>query len=150
MNGALERARIDTIGGRTAWGNESGLSLLQEIRNLRSELREQGAKLESQTSWTSSLNSQVSRLTSEVSCLKRFSEDFLLVRCRRIENYTKYVLHSLDPERRARINTGNELVHDGDAVADASVYTTRLRKDTQVFEELYGLSVQDVVTLGKY
>ena len=63
--------------------------------------------------------------------------------------YRRDVLEDADEKVHARISEGNATAHRGDAITDATLYTTNQRDDHYVLIHLYGLTADQISFLGK-
>lgn len=68
---------------------------------------------------------------------------------RSLDVYRKDILKRAATATKRKIKRGNQTVHRGDAIADAELYITRNRGDTDVFESLYGVEISKISEFGK-
>jgi hypothetical protein len=92
---------------------------------------------------------QISYLQDRVKALGQTSEGYRKIRHRFIDVYRRDVLADLDSQGRKKIGEGNQVAHEGDAVADAGLYTSGERFDEDVLVDLYGLSATQISQLCK-
>ena len=109
------------------------------------------------TKETTSLKSQIAVHQNQIAGLQRqvkgltlASEGYRKIRNRFIDVYRRDVLDDVTRQGYQKIGAGNEAAHGGDAVADASLYTSGERHDEMVLIDLYGLSANQISHLGKY
>jgi hypothetical protein len=95
-------------------------------------------------------DTRITDLEHHVQVLNLASEGYRKIRHRFLEVYHRDILNDVDGRGREKINQGNEAAHYGDAVTDASLYTSYERNDEIVIAELYGLSVFQISHLGKH
>ena len=81
---------------------------------------------------------QIADLQHRVKVLTLASEGYLKIRHRFLEVYRRDILDDV-----------NEAAHNGDAIADANLYTSGERYDEKVLVSLYGLTVFQISQLGK-
>ena len=77
------------------------------------------------------------------------SSRYRRIRNRFINVYRRDVLGHVTHQEHQQISDGNNAAHGGDAVADASLYTSGERHDEGVLIELYGLSANQISYQGK-
>ena len=95
------------------------------------------------------LQHQVTDLQYHVKDLKLASEGYRRIRNRFINVYRRDVLRDVNHQEYQQISDGNNATHGGDAVADASLYTSNERHDEGILIELYGLSANQISYQGK-
>ena len=93
---------------------------------------------------------QVANLQSRVKTLTQSSEGYCKIRNRFLDVYHRDVLCDIDSQGFKNISEGNIVAHEGDAVADAELFTSGKRSDDEVLIDLYGLSSSRISDLGKY
>jgi prophage DNA circulation protein len=153
---ALESADYGEAGGRSTYGNQLGRELLED----RNDLREMMKRLENKVTGLQNevgglqnevggLQNKVGGLQNEVKDLKLASEGYRKIRNRFINVYRRNVLGHATPQLCQQISDGNNAAHGGDAVTDASLYTSGERHDENVLVELYGLSARQISYQGK-
>ena len=101
------------------------------------------------TKETTSLRNENADLQHHVKDLKLASEGYRRIRNRFINVYRRNVLGHATPQLCQQISDGNNAAHGGDAVTDASLYTSGERHDEDVLIELYGLSASQISYQGK-
>jgi hypothetical protein len=95
------------------------------------------------------MDTLITDLQNRVQALSLASAGYRKIRNRFIDVYRRDVRHDLDNQGRDNIAGVNEAAHHADAVADASLYTSRERTDETVLFEIYGLSAIQISSLGK-
>jgi polyhydroxyalkanoate synthesis regulator phasin len=95
------------------------------------------------------LQNKVTNLEHQVKDLKLASDGYRRLRNRFINVYRRDVLGDVSHQEYQQISDGNNAAHGGDAVTDASLYTSWERNDEDVFIHLYGLSSNQISYQGK-
>ena len=95
------------------------------------------------------LQHHVTDLQHHVKDLKLASEGYRRIRNRFINVYRRDVLGQVTHQEHQQISDGNNAAHGGDAVTDASLYTSNERHDEGVLIGLYGLSANQISYQGK-
>jgi hypothetical protein len=95
------------------------------------------------------LQHHVTDLQHHVKDLKLASEGYRRIRNRFINVYRRDVLGHVTHQEYQQISDGNNAAHGGDAVTDASLYTSGERHDEDVLIKLYGLSATQISYQGK-
>jgi hypothetical protein len=96
------------------------------------------------------LQHHVTDLQHHVKDLKLASEGYRRIRNRFLNVYRRDVLGHVTHQEHQQISDGNNAAaHGGDAVADASLYTSGERHDEGVLIKLYGLSANQISYQGK-
>jgi len=146
---ALENANYGDVGGRLTYGNESGRQLLQERHNVTEMIKRLEAKVDGHQHQITGLQNQNAVLQQKITDLMLASEGYRKIRNRFINVYCRDVLGRVTRQEYQQINDGNNAAHGGDAVTDASLYTSGERRDYDVLMELYGLSASQISHQGK-
>lgn len=130
----------EVICGKLVVGNRRGLNLATELSGIRQDITslkrgkiKQDLKIES--------------LEGQVFGLKLISKEYDLLRQRFLSMYKRKVNKST--KKDLIIQTGNAVAHGGGANADAKLYLSSLRRDTEVYREFYGLDTPIVPLLGE-
>lgn len=92
---------------------------------------------------------QVADLQNRVKVLAQTSEGYRKIRHRFLDTYRRDILRQVDRQGHSKISGGNQAAHEGDAVADAELYTSGERFDEKLLVELYGLTPNQISLLGK-
>ena len=157
---ALASADYGEAGGRSTYGNQSGRELLEE----RHDIKERMKRLEDElTKETTSCQNEIAGLQNEIAGLqhhvtdlqhhvkdlKLASEGYRRIRNRFINVYRRDVLGHVTHQEHQQISDGNNATHGGDAVTDASLYTSGERHDEDVLIKLYELSANQISYQGK-
>ncbi|KAI9772876.1 MAG: hypothetical protein M1840_008758 [Geoglossum simile] len=79
----------------------------------------------------------------------RAIEGYLMIRNRFIDTFRRDILSMRNAQGRQNIEAGNMAAHDGDAITDATLFTSGDRTDVFVFHKLYGTSAERVLELDK-
>jgi hypothetical protein len=123
-------------------GNPSGQGLLEE----RIDLKERMKRLEDEIICH---RYQITGLQQSIKTLALSSEGYRRIRNRFIDVYCRDIRNDLGGKGYANVLDGNEAAHEGDAIADAALYTSHTRHDEAVLIEIYGLSANQISYLGK-
>jgi hypothetical protein len=143
---ALASADYGEAGGRSTYGNQSGRDLLEDLHDMKERMKRLEDKL---TKETTSLKNDIVGLQHHVKDLRLASEGYRRIRNRFINVYRRDVLGHVTHQEYQQISDGNNAAHGGDAVTDASLYTSGERHDEDVLIELYGLSASQISYQGK-
>jgi hypothetical protein len=115
-------------GGRSTYGNQSGRELLEERHDMKERMKRLEDKLTKETTSRQNeiagLQHHVTDLQHHVKDLKLASEGYRRIRNRFINVYRRDVLGHVTHQEHQQISDGNNAAHGGDAVADASLYTS--------------------------
>lgn len=153
MNGAFASADYGEAGGRSIYEDRLGRELLEERHDLEDRMKRLEDKLTKETTslknQTIGLQNQITGLQHRVKILALASEGYRKIRNRFLDVYRRDVLNDATGQGYQEIGDGNEAAHGGDAVVDASLYTSDERRDEGVLIELYGLSAIQISQLGK-
>jgi hypothetical protein len=150
LNSALASAEYGGAGDITTYGNPAGRTLLEErhdMKELMKRLDTQQMKMETQIT---DLQHRVGDLQHRVKILTQSSEGYRKIRRRFLEVYRRDILGEADSQGLQRIGDGNQAAHNGDAVADASLYKSGEKYHEKVLVNLYGLTADQILYLGKY
>ena len=143
---------FDQVGEEPVFGNQSGIAILQEIR----ESREWRLRKDAEVAMLKDLNAKhdraITMLTSRVTDLQRTSEGYLDIRDRFLDITRCDILQLPPPNQRstAAVRRANEAAHGPDAVGDAYVYHLRSRADGRTCLKIHGMAFRDVLKLRKY
>lgn len=139
------------------YGNQAGRSLLEERHEMKEMMKRLEAKMannetqmaNNQTQMANN-ETQIADLQSRVKALTQSSEGYRKIRNRFLDIYRRDVLGDIGKQGLKNISEGNIAAHEGDAVADAELFTSGKRSDDDVLIDLYGLSSSRISDLGKY
>jgi thioesterase domain-containing protein len=92
----------------------------------------------------------ISDLQAHSEVLKESSEGYMRIRDRFLDTYLRDVEKIPEARWSKAIVAGNKAAHDGDAVADASLFESGTRNDETLMVKIYGLTYGQVLTLSKY
>jgi hypothetical protein len=156
LDSALESANYGQAGGRLTYGNELGRELLEDRHNMKEIMKRLDAEQKEMKTQQKEMKTQIADLQHQNADLQRHVEDLKLasegyrkIRNRFINVYRQDVLRDVSHQEYQQIGDGNNAAHGGDAVTDASLYTSWERHDEDVFIQLYGLSVNQISYQGK-
>lgn len=123
----MDEAEIESINGHQVMGDEPSRGILHNFHTL---------------------NDKTNDLQSQIDDLKRNSDRFLSVRSRTLDVFCRDHLrrHVSVP----RINRVHARVHEGDLVTDVELYDSQKRLDFDVFEKVYGITVDTAMRLGEF
>jgi hypothetical protein len=142
------------------YGNPAGRGLLEERHEMKEKMKKledglqitrtevQTTKTELQTTKTE-LQDQITSLQNHIRDLTLSSEGYQKIRDRFLDVYRRDILENIDRQGRRKIVEGNKAAHEGDAITDASLYTSHRRFDERVLINLYGLTANQISCLGK-
>ena len=95
------------------------------------------------------LTKETTSRQNDIKDLRLASEGYRRIRNRFINVYRRDVLGHVTHQEYQQISDGNNAAYGGDAVTDASLYTSGERYDEDVLIELYGLSTSQISYQGK-
>lgn len=140
---------------RFVYANQGGFVYFEKMDRLEIEIQKINAKLkESEEKHRESekkhQESEQRHRASErqIRALTESSEGYQKVRSRFLSTYLRDILGAKPVEQHI-ISAGNRAAHDGDVIADASLYIKQDRTDTNTFVELYGITPALAAELGK-
>ena len=135
-----------------AYGNQRGLDLLEEreclLSTLAIEKKKTAAHLATHDTKIKNLENQVQQMSNQMQHMSHASNGYLKVRQRFLSTYRRDVLGDVSETTAAVIRAGNRAAHDGDAVCDAGLYETQVRRDESIFIKLYGMRAAQVTSLS--
>ena len=101
---------------------------------------------------TSGIAEETLSLVQQIQDLKRFSIGYQKVRNRFFAIYLRdqFKRAPLAPAEQKAISEGSVSMHAGDPVADAQLYKSGWRSDEEVFQSLYGLSPDQVLSYSMF
>jgi DNA repair exonuclease SbcCD ATPase subunit len=146
---ALASADYGEAGGRLTYRNQSGRELLEDRHDMKERMKRLEDKLTGLQNEVGSLKNENADFRHHITNLKLASEGYRRIRNRFINVYCRDVLGHVTHQEHQQISDGNNAAHHGDAVADASLYTSRERTDEGVLIALYGLSPTQISYQGK-
>ena len=130
----------------TRWGNPRGLTTLERLDDLdkrNADLDTRMAEMDKRNAAMDERNvdliATVGTLQDELRAMKLSSSAYLEVRNRFISTFKRDKLQNANKQDLATIRRSNIGIHSGDALLDAVAYQKRLRRDTETYEELYGM-----------
>ncbi|KAG0640066.1 hypothetical protein HOY80DRAFT_920646 [Tuber brumale] len=129
-------------------GRPSYTSLLATCQRLQRQNSDKEEQLAFANQRIASLKLHNARLEDKVQSATIALEEQEKLRNRFISTFKRDKLHSDTPTDRETIREGNESAHGGDGISDAKLYTAQgMRQDHEVFEELYGLSPENLARI---
>ena len=140
---ALASAGYGEAGGKSTHGNQSGRELLED----RHDMKERMKRLEDKPT---GLQNENADFRHRIGNLELASEGYRKIRNRFINVYRRDILGHVNYQGYQQIGDGNNAAYGGDAVTDASLYTSGERRDEDILIELYGLSAGQISYQGKY
>jgi hypothetical protein len=143
---ALASADYGEAGGRSTYGNQSGRELLEDRHDMKERMKRLEDKLKR---LEDKLTKETTSRQNDIKDLRLASEGYRRIRNRFINVYRRDVLGHVTHQEYQQISDGNNAAHGGDAVTDASLYTSGERHDEDVLIELYGLSANQISYQGK-
>lgn len=150
MTRAFKTAKDKFVGDRRTYGNELGVALLQSLQELRQSNRTVLESNRTLLARVSALEGNVGTLEGRVRTLTTSSSAYRDIRSRFLDTFRRDTRGETSYENTAIIKRGNLRAHGGDCLADASLYTLRLRHDPDVLVEVYGLDPNQIEALGKF
>ncbi|WEW58687.1 hypothetical protein PRK78_004155 [Emydomyces testavorans] len=132
----LEEGQLDDS---FVFANPRGYSTLERIGDLEQQMQRANNREERREKQLERMAQQLAHHTAEIAILKESSEGFRKIRNRFISTYRRDV-RQLEPVEMKTITSGNAAAHNGDVIADASLYKLGIRRDIDIFSDLYGIS----------
>jgi hypothetical protein len=149
LNSALTSAEYGGAGEKTTYGNLAGRTLLEERYEMKEMMKEMRTKQkEMMTEWKE-MKTQITDLRHRVKTLTQTSEGYRKIRHRFLQVYRRDILMEIDRQGLEIIGEGNVAAHDGDAVADASLFNPGKQYYERILVDLYGLTASQILYLGK-
>ena len=150
-----ENSTLDSIGNGFVFGNARGFSLMERMERmdrdiliLKHESRTLRIELESERS---ERKSEVTSLEGRVGQLAQHAESYLQIRKRFLRTYERDVKDTYTHKGALAVQLGNARAHQGDALADATVFDQDNQFDTALYRELYGFDYTKIIELhSKY
>jgi hypothetical protein len=140
LNMVLESAEYGEAGERVTYGNLAGRELLKEKNEMREMFKTFESKIEKLEKRDADKEFQIADLQDRVKTLTLASDGYRKIRHRFLEVYRRDILDGINRQGYMKIGEGNEAAHNGDAIADAYLYTSGERHDEKVLVDLYGLT----------
>jgi hypothetical protein len=131
-------ANYGQAGDHLAYGNPSGLALLEEHHQMKETLARHEEDLTVH-------KNRITILENQVKILTEASADYRKVRHRVFD-----IKKNLDAAGKARLKDGNESAHDADVIIDASLFTRRERHDESTMAEIYGIGALLVTQIAEH
>ncbi|KAI9768333.1 MAG: hypothetical protein M1840_004941 [Geoglossum simile] len=137
------------IGDRLTFGNSLGHMVLVEREETQAELRVINAKYDTLLRTVSDLQVKISDSQAHAEDLKDSSDGYMRIRQRFLDTFLRDVEKIPEAKWAKTITAGNKAAHDGDAVADASLFDSGARNDKTLMVKIYGLSYYQILTLKR-
>jgi hypothetical protein len=157
LQAALDNATYGQTGDRLVYGNTLGLELIAERDEARLKLNSLEAKVTGQMENITKLEGKVTKLEEKASehqtriqQLTAACDGYLAIRQRFLDTFRRDILNDPYAKGTPTIRAGIAAARDGDAVTDASLYTTGSRTDESLMSKVYGMSSGQVFSLSKY
>lgn len=154
MRQSLSRAVYDSVDDKVVFGNRAGIDLLQEKSTFHdrfNKLEEELSRLTKKIEFDSKKAEFDSKRTqARIDQLSAASNGYVMIRQRFLDTFRRDVLKDPSARHPPMIQAGNVAAHDGDAVTDATLFTTGARSDPGIMYTLYGMSADEVLSLSKY
>ncbi len=149
IEASLDDMTLHRVGNKVVHANEGGLSIRQTLAKVQSELAEIKRHLK--------INDRRAGATEQdITHVNIFGggEARVILRHRVLDVYRRDGLGDKDPQLRRLISESNTYVYSARAAEDALLYSpkvqiSRLRKDVDVFESLYGLTPSEVERISE-
>lgn len=126
---------------RLVFANSGGLSILDEIRQMRQKIRDHEQKFRGHDQEFRGHDQKLRKLTES-------SIGYQNMRSRFLSTYLRDIWDE-QPIEQATSNTEKRTAHGGDVLADASLYMHGIRNDIDTFVKLYGLTPARAAKLGE-
>ena len=161
---AIGSAGPGAAGKSMIYGNQAGRGILEVVKRLEglvvnsqteiAGLRAQIGNLQTQIGnfqvESADNRAEIANLQDCVQSLTQEAKGYRRIRHRFINVYRRDVLEEkVDDGRRERIDEGNRAAHRGDAITDATLYTTEEREDQYDLIHIYGLTADQISLLSK-
>lgn len=154
MSNQLAAGEVRQVSGGLAY-DRSVLNLLSDIDDMKSQLdelkRERKQMKDELKDELKQMKDEQAEFHRSIRELRYLSDSYLSLRQRFLDVYRRDVAQRFrSPNIRLNISIGSATAHHGDAVTDAKLYEMGLRQDRELISDLYGLSVDDILTLGEF
>ena len=152
----MRSAEYGAAGEKNTYRNQAGRGLLEDghdmkerIKRLEDRMANIDAQIADHQAQIADHHAQIANLQDRVKTLTTDAEGYHGIRHRFIDVYRRDVLRNVTEQGRIRINKGNVAAYGGDAITDATLYTTHQRDDEDVLISLYGLTADQIWFLSK-
>ncbi|KAG0124342.1 hypothetical protein HOY82DRAFT_673545 [Tuber indicum] len=137
-----EELEVESVRGEVYAGNRRGL----ELAGIKAKLGAHESEIKELKGQVKDLKNDVKELTTRVSTLSLAAQDYHRVRLRCLCTWKRDNLpEEMEDSDYDIIRDGSLIAHGGDAAVDSLFYEGIAgRKDTYVFQQLYGLHPADV------
>lgn len=132
-------------------GNEKGLSTLDQFDELFKKVGALEEKFETQESVNKQLQAKIEEYDEKFRDQEILNENALKARKRWFSNYAKYNYSGIfDTEEEKAVIEGDQAVHHGNPLADAIMHKKKFRKADPLYQDLYGMTWEEVLENRKY
>ena len=142
-------AEYGAAGEKNTYGNQVGRGLLEDRHDMKERIKRLEDQMANIDTQIADHHAQIANLQDRVKTLTTDAEGYHGIRHRFIDVYRRDILQNVTEQGRIRINKGNVAAYGGDAITDATLYTTHQRDDEDVLISLYGLTVNQISFLSK-
>ena len=145
-----ERSKMLVQEDKYVYGNRGGQTLMEDIEAIKRQIHQIPrliARIEHQERQIEYQERRVATLEGQVGLLTLNSESYLCVRQRFLDIYKRDIRgdHALQGPKAIRDRKVE--AHEGDALADASLFSHNQRSDIDLYRELYGLEHKQVLEI---
>jgi len=152
LSTALQSGTYSQVGENLVYGNSLGHTVLAERDEYRSRLNALETMMLSMQGKMARQDEVNSELRAQVEELGRASERFKQIRSRFLDTFRRDILEDPTARWTSAIGAGNQVAHNGNAVADARLYNDGFRdpkKDESLMVKVYGLNHTQILELCK-
>lgn len=139
---ANQQTQIESLGDRMANKDIQIADQQTQIKSLGDWIADKDTQIADQ-------ETQITDLQDRVNTLTKDAAGYHGIRHRFIDVYRRDHFGGLTEEGDNRIRAGNVFAHEGDATADARLFTTGQRNDADALVDLYGLTVDQISFLDE-
>lgn len=132
--------------------NEKSVAQATEIKGLKATNDKQATEIERQAGEIQGLKVTSDEQATKIDTLNGICKELLKARSRFFVTYRRDVKGylPLNAQDKAAVKEGNEAVHFGNPLLDAYLFERKIRKDSTIYTELYGLSYRDVLDISEF
>jgi hypothetical protein len=157
----LQNAFNDAMNGQTrdriVCRNPLGLELVagkdrvnSRLDALEAECAAHRAEIAAHRARIAALEEKAVQHQIHIQHLTAAGEGYFKIRQRFLNVFRRDVLQDPAAQWTPMINAGNAAAHYGDAITDAGIFKSGVRKDASLMVKVYGLTPSQVLSLSKY
>src|SRR5579862_8032371 len=152
LSTALQSGTYSQVGENPVYGNSLGHTVLQERDEYRSQWNDLRSQISELRDTVTKQGGKISDLQAQRRNDESAREGFMQIRSRFLDTFRRDILEDPTARWTSAIDTGNQVAHNGNAVADARLYNDGFRdpkKDESLMVKVYGLNHTQILELCK-